>query len=552
MSAAESPTHIVRHFRQILLWPLQLMPLAADESRPHWQLLEQGHGDPAWYRVQDEFTADAREFKERHYKEFVAFLPYVQRFVYGESRGMAGRQPDDTPGDSALKVFRRHDVAAVRLTLHPGAVPLVLSVAHVDLCFFDDIDVALLNVEVFAADLPLATVLDLLYRFGRAYPTGWDEASQGVHNAHRTEWLAADGTVLAMSDSGNRAKFLSFACQHRAPCIASHWAFMLRPLALDPSEEEGLLRYRQIEYHRMPLMAYLAVDDPRSLARDDWLRLGLIATLYPEEALPTRDPEVTEFEARSCYDRYWSDTDAGPNTRFLCTGRAFLVVGDARAGYFCDGERGILSQFRHQYALLFLIAHFHRAALLVFSDRLVDAIHDLDIRQPESVHRFRRRIHDSFEGFLRFTHRYWFHELSERAHIQALYRLLADRLGTKTLYDEVKEELRDMSQYLDSDAQRRQSTTVVRLTVVTTFSLVGTVATGFLGMNIIAEADAPMVTRWTYFFAVLLVTTAVTLFTVVKSKQLSDLMDVLSDDRLSFSQRLAALGRAWRRKETRS
>jgi hypothetical protein len=370
-----------------------------------------------------------------------------------------------------------------------------------------------------------------------------------VHNAYSTEWLAADGAVLARSDADNRAKFLSFAGQHRAPCISSHWAFLLRPLALDPSEEAGLLRYRQIEYHRMPLMAYLAVDDPRRITREDWLRLGLVATLHPHEALPLTAPDVTEFETRSCYDRYWTDTDAGPNTRFLCTGRAFVVVGDARAGYFRDGERGILSQFRHQYALLFLIAHFHRAALLVFSDRLVDAVHDLDIRRPESVHRFRQRIHDSFEAFLRFTHRYWFRELSERAHIQALYRLLADRLGTKDLYDEVKEELRDMSQYLDSDAQRRQSTTVVRLTVVTTFSLVGTVATGFLGMNIIAEADAPLATRWTYFAAVLLATAALTIFTVVKSKQLSDLMDALADDRLTFRQRLTALGRVWRSKD---
>jgi Mg2+ and Co2+ transporter CorA len=198
---------------------------------------------------------------------------------------------------------------------------------------------------------------------------------------------------------------------------------------------------------------------------------------------------------------------------------------------------------------LFLIAHFHRAALLVFSDRLVDAVHDLDIRLPESVHRFRQRIHDSFEAFLRFTHRYWFHEVSERAHIQALYRLLADRLGARHLYDEVKDELRDMSQYLDSDAQRRQSTTVVRLTVVTTFSLVGTVATGFLGMNIIAEADAPVAMRWTYFLLALLGTGILTIFTVVKSKELSDMMDMLSDERLSFRQRLGALGRAWGRKE---
>lgn len=549
MTQDNPSAHTVRHFRQILLWPLQLMPLAAGDERRHWQLLEETRGEGAWYRVQDEFTADAREFQERHYKEFVAFLPYVQRFAYGESRGVANRLSDDPPGDSALRVYRRHDVAALRLTLHEGAQPIVLSVAHVDLCFFDDVDVVLLNVEVFAADLPLTTVRDLLYRFGRAYPTAWDEGGQGVHNAYRTEWLATDGTVLAVSDSGNRAKFLSFACQHRAPCVSSHWTFLLQPLALDPSEEEGALRYRQIEYHRMPLMAYLAVDDPRGISREEWLRLGLVATLHPKEALPRNAPEVTEFESRYCYDRYWTDTDAGPNTRFICTGRAFVVVGDAQAGYFRDAERGILSQFRHQYTLLFLIAHFHRAALLVFSDRLVDAVHDLDIRRPESVHRFRQRIHDSFEAFLRFTHRYWFHEVSERAHIQALYRLLADRLGAQHIYDEVKNELRDMSQYLDSDAQRRQSTTVVRLTVVTTFSLVGTVATGFMGMNVIAEADAPMLTRWTYFLLALIATGVLTVFTVVKSKELSDLMDTLSDDRLSFRQRLGSLGRTWSRKE---
>ena len=41
-----------------------------------------------------------------------------------------------------------------------------------------------------------------------------------------------------------------------------------------------------------------------------------------------------------------------------------------------------------------------------------------------------------------------------------------------------------MSDYLDSDALRRQANTVVRLTVVTIFGLIGTVVTGFLGMNL--------------------------------------------------------------------
>ena len=38
------------------------------------------------------------------------------------------------------------------------------------------------------------------------------------------------------------------------------------------SGREGALRYRQIEYHRMPLMTYLAFDDPRELARNEFIR----------------------------------------------------------------------------------------------------------------------------------------------------------------------------------------------------------------------------------------------------------------------------------------
>lgn len=550
MTDTTDSRHMVRHFRQILLWPLQLTPLAEDQKgASHWELLQQNPDNSAWRRFEDEFTSGTGEFHERHYKEFVAFLPYVQRFIYGEFRRLSRRADEEPPGDSALKVFRRYDVAKLHLTLREGDEPIVLSIAHIDLYFFDDVDAALLNVEVYPDDLPLGTARDLLYRFGRAYPTGWEESGQGVHNAFSAEWRAADGSVLATSDSGNRAKFLSFAGQHRAPCISSHWTFPLRPLALDPSDETGVLRYRQVEYHRMPLMAYLAVDDPREIPRDDWLHLGLIATLHPDEAMPAHDPDVVDFESRYCYDRYWTDSDAGPNTRFLCTGRAFVVVGDARAEYFRDNERGILAQFRHQYFILFLVAHFHRVALLVFADKLVDSVHDLNVREPNSVRRFKRHIRSNFATFLSFTHRYWFHELSERPHIQALYRLCANHLRNDNLYVDIKEEIQDMSDYLDSDSSRRQSNTIVRLTVVTTFSLVGTVATSFLGMNIIAEADAPLATRWGYFLLAVGGTLALTALLIVKSKRLSDWLDVLSDERLAGRPKLRALGRIWRGEE---
>ncbi len=545
MMTAAALDHTVRHFREVLFWPVQLMPLAS--AQPQWESLAQGGEENPWRRLKDRFQSGDLEFEERHYKEFVAFLPYVQRFIYGESHSRKSHDADDPPGDSAIKIFRRRGVAALRLVLRDGEAPITLAVEHIELWFFDDINVAFLKVELSACDLPFADVCDLLYRFGRSYPTGWDEGGHGKHNVHRAEWLSADGTVLVASDTDNREKFLSYTRAHRSPGIAAHWDFLLRPLVLDPSEETGLLRYRQIEYHRMPLMAFLSVDNPRDISREDWLRLGLVATLHPDDALPKHDSDVAEFEQRYCYDRFWTDTEAGPNTRFLCTGRAFIVVGDAGEDYFHNRTHGILAQFRHQYVLMFLIAHFHRAALLVFSDRMVDAVHDLDIHLPQSISRFRRRVYGSFEAFLRFTHRYWFHELSERAHVQALYRLCSERLGNDALYREVKEELRDMSQYLDSNSQRQQSTTIVRLTVVTVFSMVGTVATGLLGMNLLAEADAPISTRMVYFIVTTLIVALFMLLAILKSKQLSDVMDVLADDQKSLRSRLVALGTAWRR-----
>ena len=49
----------VRHFRQILLWPLQLMPIReGSQIQRHWEVLEHGGDDNPWHEVVDEFTGD--------------------------------------------------------------------------------------------------------------------------------------------------------------------------------------------------------------------------------------------------------------------------------------------------------------------------------------------------------------------------------------------------------------------------------------------------------------------------------------------------------------
>ena len=198
----------VRQLRQVLLWPLRLMPL-------------------------------------RDANEFVTFLPYVQRFLYGEGR--KGRSSSGRGADAPMRVFRRSDIAQVRVVARPGDVPVTLDVIHVDLYFFFDVDEVLLNVELGANDLSLDQAQEQLYRFGRGYPAGWDASGHALHSMASVAWLDAQGAALARSDSQQRELFMAHVAEHRAPRTAAHWAFLMQPLVADHSDEPGELRYRQIE-----------------------------------------------------------------------------------------------------------------------------------------------------------------------------------------------------------------------------------------------------------------------------------------------------------------
>lgn len=529
---------VVRHFRHILLWPLQLMP-AADgrQVQRHWERL--GDTQTPWRPVQDEFDGIGA-LKPRHYGEFVTFLPAVQRFLYGEGdRGGAN--------GSSIRVFRRADVAGVRLSFKQDFAPVELSVAHVDLYFFYDIDVVILTVEVCADDLDLAVVQEVLFRFGRSYPASWDQDGAGGHCLAKVEWLDSGGGVLAESDYGDQDKFLSFVGCERAAAISADWEFLLAPLVHHAGDRPGALRIRQLEYDRMPLMAYVAVDDPARLTRADFVRLALATRSGPSDRLPFSAASLRRFERDICYDRYWGGGDPDvANTRLMCSGHAFVMVGEAGKPFFTHGESGLLAQFRHQYFLVGLIAHFHKAALLMFGDRLGGAVSRLDIRDADSVKSFKRVIRQTFETFLRFTHRCWFHEVSIQAPAKALFALWRRHLGTDPLYDTLRREVQDMAQYLDSDGLRRQANTVVRLTVVTTFGLIATVTTGFLGMNLLAAADEPLPQRVVWFLLAFAGTTVLTLYTLMISKRLSDMLEMLSDERLPLKLKLGAFARAWK------
>ncbi|AOX99110.1 CorA family divalent cation transporter [Jeongeupia sp. USM3] len=533
----------VRHFRQILIWPLQLMPL--DESGvlgQQWRLMAAAADSP-WQLRASEFEPGA--FQERHYREFITFLPYVQRFLYGEGETEANDVA--SYGKSPLHVFRRHDVKSARLTFRDGA-EIDLAIAHIDLYFFFDIDVVILAFEVMGDDLPLPRVQDILFRFGRSFPAQWDEDGGPASCLARVAWRDAGGRVLATSDYDDRDAYLDHLASYRSPRLARHWAWLLEPMVPHHSDVAGGVRYRQLEYHRMPLMAYLALDEPFSLSEADFYRIGMVTRPDDDEALPGR--LVRDFIEQNCYDRYWSPEQGVPSasTRMMCNGQALVVVGDRRHRFFCDAQTGVLGQFRHQQFLLALIAHFHKAALLTFSDRMAVALARLNVADVHSVRLFKRDIRIQLEVFLRFTQRYWFSEISNQAVTARLFEMLRRHLGTAELYREVQDSVRSMSQYLESDDLRRQADTIVKLTVVTILSLVGTTVTGFLGMNVFDLADASPLAKVGYFAIVLAPTLMLTLYTLMKARPLAEFLERMADQRAGWRGRLAAFIHIWRRR----
>jgi Mg2+ and Co2+ transporter CorA len=108
--------------------------------------------------------------------------------------------------------------------------------------------------------------------------------------------------------------------------------------------------------------------------------------------------------------------------------------------------------------------------------------------------------------------------------------MLHEQLGIERLYQEIRSELFDVQQYLDSDLLRRQSGSMLRLTVVTIIGLVGAISTGFLGMNLIDETESPLATKLIAFGLVSAMAIVLILLTIRFSRPLASFFDWLSKE----------------------
>lgn len=531
---AEEQAKIVREFRHVLLWPLQLRRLRQPPggSSHHWDVLKSRPGP--WVAVKDNLLIDDEDC-QIGYSEFVYFLPYVQRFLYG-----FGEADAQTP--ASLHIFRRDDIRKARVTLEAGRASVEFDVTRLRLAFFYDVDIAILALEIAAKDLPLEDAVETMDRFGRPYPPSWESGEQAAHCTYRVDFIDEKGELIAASDYGDRDKYQSLVKDTKQTPLSLHWEYLLKPL-VPAYLGGGPIQYYQIENKRIPIMTYLAFDEPRVLTLGDFSRIGFAAKWGPSDTLPYSHRFLADFDQKHCYDRYWDPEhpEVGMNTRYIFAGVAFSMVTKHQ-----DRRVDLLSSFRHQFFQIGLIANFHKAALLNLSNRFSIAVERLRVGDYDSVSEFKRNVREGLELFLRFNHRYWFHEISNQVLAADIFKRWSHQLGSDALYAEVREESQDINQYLDAERTRRASDNAMRLTVVTACGMVGTVVTGVLGMNLFDHAALSPMAKFWIFMAVFIPTTLLALYTVLVSRRLATFMEALSSERLTWKERVAAFGQIWR------
>ena len=473
----------VKKFREILIWPLQIeLYQQSDQSQDDlnkWDYkdyVDNIKNSCCWQEIKLVDRGISRS-KVTPYAEFVYFHPFVQRFLYNTDR--------ENHNKKIIHIFQRNDIKEARVKLNPVNLDINFNVNRVNLYLFE-MGVALLVVEIsydaddHANSLYLKQVQNILDSFRRAYPPYWEDGYAG-HCPDEVTWILDSG-IQVNANYQEKDRLINFVMDELAPPVAGHWQYLLKPMVpFRSTNSEARYCYRQVGDERIPFMAYIAIDDPHLITKGDWVRLAFADGSGESNAFPYSPDFLSEFKQHYCYDRYWYSSCNNQdhhkynwmNTRYLCAGYSFLMVGQDEPKFFINDTTGGLAHFRHHYFQMGLIVHFHKAALLVLSDRLSKAVDSFsESTDIKDLKDFNDQVERILRDFLHFSQRYWFQEISNQTQAIELFEWWGQHLKTRELFEFVRREAHDINGYLDMTEQQKTSNTTLRLTVVASFGFI--------------------------------------------------------------------------------
>jgi len=505
----------VNFLRQTLIWPLALHPpndlppngipgIVLDAARKidqdekwHWVKDPREHLPPP---VGANGTAPAAHDLDRWrhdtYAEAVYFHEFVQSFLF-HPRVDLGK--GDALKRNAFHLFRRTDIARAAITLHGGETTLYAKVERINLYLFRT-GVAVLALEILveaAPTLHLDKVQALLDQFRRVYVPYLHKGEPPDLNVTSVIWLDPEGKQLCESIVGAQlARHVDGVLNPKTSPIApilTHWRHLLpETLAPDRPGSTHESFWRQVVDERIPFLATVSVTGPaqdpgmyyHGTTDADLVRLCFADG--PGNGMPYDAEFLRNVPAEHFYDRYnsWG-------TRFLIAGYAFVAYG---AGKTFDTV--IATYMRRHYYQIGLLAHFEMASLLAFSSRVSRVVRETD---ASATAEFEQRMHAIEDDFLQFIHRFHFTGVSNHLQARELTEIWHERLGIPALMKDLHEEMESATHYLFGRAAARNADAGIRhaevatrnseiatsLSVIAAFGVVGALAFGLLGMNVV-------------------------------------------------------------------
>lgn len=484
----------IHRLRQTLFLPFEVTePQRADNTSPlDWlaklAALIEKDGSP-WKRESETDASPDLKTRQDLYSEFVYFHPYVRRFLYS-------RDP------SPIHVFSRKDVGGLRVEIPKGhdhdAIALDLGVDRIRLFAFDT-GIAVLAVEtchVFdSTPESLYVLLDLQNIIRRIYPPYWfqeDSKWQAGQCPARAVWKSkSTGEIIAESESdfAEMEKHLNAVESQKLPPLCNHWSWLLRPFAFNG--DTAAICGKQLLDERMPLMAWVTVENPDALTEGDFDRLTFVDERGPSTKRPYADgflrgsfPDADM--RRFFYDRFWGastvDGQQPLTSRYLCSGYSFIVIGSTGDWFF---NNVIVDHFRNHYLKIGLILQFQHASLLAISERMSEAVQSDPSGTQKDRKEFRRMIQRAHSDLIRFTHRYWFDEVSNQLQAKELYSWWRGLMGTEKLYQQVSAEVSESDTLLHMQSTDRQAALSKGLNILAAYGLAISIAVSFLGINVL-------------------------------------------------------------------
>lgn len=410
-------------FDLTLVWPFRLSKDGLKSDLP--ELAAQALEANGWSLIRDPLLRDGKPEHDGYAAAELAFFhPFIQRLLYGER----------TPRERPFQLYRYAGFAQdATLMVDKEAWHDVFRILSLSLYLMDDCSAIM--------------VLHLT----SPQPTCWDNVRNAisylrtVHYQHYEpsedgKWIgggAPERVIIGHFGSSDREMDrqgeLKAVVKSKKPALLDHWKELLKPLT-----DKGI-DVSAIGDYRMAVMAFIGTPEPESLSEDDWFALAEAdAAGFKTYAPPFRDSRLK----KSTYDRWWTKNAKGEfRDRWVAgplTLARVLAVSSPDPPAWVERVR---SSWWRQYFLIFFLAHFQRAALMILQTRIAAATRFTSTALTwDGLWRLRSELEGIERDMALFSSRFWFTEASPQVQGQDLFTLLRQKIGSDALYRGVIED----------------------------------------------------------------------------------------------------------------